>query len=247
MEKTELLKRGEDLARRAENKYTVTNTGFLSPAERYALEHDVNLRNSRMVFRGGHEDAERTMAFFLPEYMEEEELCESDHISAIKISAAFGEPAHRDYMGAVLGMGVDRAWVGDIIIEGSDAFVICQNSVLRHLESIDKVGRYGVKATAVELKEIPQHKRRMQELNFTVMSLRLDAVCSGLFRISRTEAARQINAGNVSLNYEQCIRCDAGVKQGDVISLRGMGKGTLHELGGNSRKGRLFINCLLYK
>ena len=247
MENNELLKRGEDLARRCENKCIVTNTGFLSPAERYALEHDINLRQSRMVFRGGHEDAERTMAFFLPEYMEEEDFDEGEYISAIKITAAFGEPGHRDYMGAVLGMGVERAWVGDIITDGSTAYVLCQPSVLRHLESIDKVGRFGVKAGRIELSQIPVKEKKVQEMNFTVMSLRLDALCSGMFRISRTEAARQINAGNVSLNYSQCLKTDANVKEGDIISLKGSGKGRLKELGGNSRKGRLFVNCEVYK
>lgn len=247
MENNELLKRGEDLARRCENKCIITNTGFLSPAERYALEHDVNLRNSRMVFRGGHEDAERTMAFFLPEYMEEEDFDESEYISAIKISAAFGQPGHRDYMGSVLGMGVDRAWVGDIITDGSTAYVLCQPSVLRHLESIDKVGRYGVKTVSIPLSQIPQKEKKVQEMNFTVMSLRLDALCSGMFRISRTEASRQINAGNVSLNYSQCLKTDASVKEGDIISLRGSGKAKLKELGGNSKKGRLFVICEVYK
>jgi len=247
MENNELLKRGEDLARRCENKCIVTNTGFLSPAERYALEHDINLRMARMLFRGGHAEAERTMCFFLPEYMEEEDFDEAEYISAIKISAAFGQPQHRDYMGAVLGMGVDRAWVGDIITIGSDAYVICQTSVLRHLESIDKVGRYGVKAGCIGLGQIPQKEKKVQEMNFTVMSLRLDAVCAGMFRLSRSEAARQINAGNVSLNYSQCLKTDAPVKEGDIISLKGSGKGKLSELGGNSKKGRLFVSCEVYK
>ena len=247
MENNELLKRGEDLARRCENKCIVTNTGFLSPAERYALEHDVNLRLSRMIFRGGHEDAERTMCFFLPEYMEEEDFDEREYICVIKITAAFGEPGHRDYMGAVLGMGVDRAWVGDIITHGQTAYVLCQPSVLRHLESIDKVGRYGVKAGRIELCDIPHKEKKMQEMNFTVMSLRLDAVCAGMFRLSRTEAARQIAAGNVSLNYSQCLKSDATVREGDIVSLRGGGKGKLSELGGNSKKGRLFVTCEVYK
>ena len=73
MENSELLKRGEDLARRCENKGCLTSTGFLTPAEQYALAHDAELRFSRMVFRGGHEDFERGMAFFLPDYMEEAE------------------------------------------------------------------------------------------------------------------------------------------------------------------------------
>lgn len=247
MENSDLLKRGEDLARRAENKFCVTNTGFLTPAERYALEHDVDLRSSRMVFSGGYADSERTIAFFLPEYMDEDELDVSEHICAIKLTTGFGSPGHRDYMGAVLGMGVGREWVGDIIVDGSTAYILCQPSVLRHLLSIDKVGRYGVKAEEIKLPDIPVKPRKTEERSFTVMSLRLDAVCSGMFRISRTEAARQIEAGNVSLNYAQCFKTDSPVKEGDILSLRGAGKGKLSELGGNSKKGRLFITTEVYK
>lgn len=137
-----------------------------------------SLRFSRMVFRGGHEDFERGMAFFLPDYMEEAELKESEHIRAIKLTAAFGEPAHRDYMGAVLGMGVNREWVGDIIVDGCTAYVLCQPSVLRHLLSIDKVGRCGVRAEEIALSELPHKARQSEERSFTLMSLRLDALCS---------------------------------------------------------------------
>lgn len=247
MENSELLKRGEDLARRAETKFCLTNTGFLSPAERYALEHDVNLRGSRMVFSGGYEGSERTMAFFLPEYMEEDELDVSEHIRAIRLTAGFGTPGHRDYMGAILGMGVGREWVGDIIVDGGTAYILCQPSVLQHLLGIEKVSRYGVKAEEIKLTDIPVRPRKTEERSFTVMSLRLDAVCAGMFRLSRTEAARQIAAGNVSLNYSQCLKADNPVKEGDILSLRGSGKGTLSGIGGNSRKGRLFITTLIYK
>ncbi len=216
MENNELLKRGEDLARHCENKGCLTSTGFLTPAEQYALAHDAELRFSRMVFRGGHEDFERGMAFFLPDYMEEAELIESEHIRAIKLTAAFGEPAHRDYMGAVLGMGVNREWVGDIIVDGCTAYVLCQPSVLRHLLSIDKVGRCGVRVEEIALSELP-HK------------------------------ARQIAAGNVSLNYTECLKGDRSVKEGDIVSLRGAGKGRLKELGGSSKKGRLFVTAEIFK
>ncbi len=247
MEKTELLKRGEDLARRCGQKDVLTNTGFLSPAERYALEHDPALRLSRMRFFGGYPGAERTMAFFLPEYMEEDDPEISEHLRCIRLTAAFDEPGHRDYMGAVLGMGVGREWVGDILVDGQRAYILCQPSVLRHLLGIEKVGRCGVKAEEIALSEIPAGERRTEQRRFTVMSPRLDAVCAGMFRLSRTEAARQIEAGAVSLNYSECLKSDAQLAEGDVISLRGAGKGTLAEIGGSSRKGRLFVTVEVYQ
>ena len=78
------------------------------------------------------------------------------------------------------------------------------------------------------------------------MSLRLDALCSGMFRISRTEAARQIAAGNVSLNYTECLKGDRSVKRGGH-RLAGAGKGRLKELGGSSKKGRLFVTAEIFK
>ena len=211
MEKTELLKRGEDLARRCEQKAALTNTGFLTPAERYALEHDGALRGCRICFAGGYPQAERTMAFFLPDWMEEDMLDPAAHIRALRLTAAFGQPGHRDYMGAILGMGVGREWVGDILVDGEQAIVLCQPSVLRHLLSIDKVGRVGVRAEEIPLSAIPAGEKKTEARSFTVMSPRLDAVAAGMFRLSRGEAARQIAVGNLSLNYEECLKPDAPV------------------------------------
>ena len=80
-----------------------------------------------------------------------------------------------------------------------------------------------------------------------MMSLRLDAVVAGMFRLPRTEAARQIAAGAVSLNYQECLKTDQTVREGDVLSLRGAGKGTVTGTGGTSRKGRLFVYAEIYQ
>ena len=247
MSNEEILKRAEDLARRCEGRGVPTNTGFLTPAERYALEHDPALREANMVFHGGHADAERSIAFFLPDWMEPDALDVSEYIRAIRLTAAFGEPGHRDYLGAILGMGVGREWVGDILVQGETAYVFCQPSVLRHLLSIEKVGRCGVKAEETPLDGVPLQPRKTEERSFTVMSPRLDAVCAGMFRLSRTESARQIEAGLVSLNYTECLKTDQPVSEGDVLSLRGAGKGKLTAFGGSSRKGRLFVTAEIYQ
>ena len=247
MEHEEILKRALDLARRCEGRGVPANTGFLTPAERYALTHEPALREANMVFRGGYPDAERTMAFFLPDWMEEDALELTEYLRALRLRAFFGEPGHRDYMGAILGMGVGREWVGDILVDGPEAIVLCQPSVLRHLLSIEKVGRYGVRAEEITLSEIPVREKHTEERRFTVMSPRLDAVAAGLFHLSRTECARQIALGALSLNYTECLKPDAPVREGDVLSLRGTGKGRVAEIGGSSRKGRLFVTAELYK
>ena len=247
MENHELLKRAEDLRGRAERSGCVTHTGFLTPAERYQLENWAKHSGCRLLFYGGGEDSERTAAFFLPDWMEEDAFDPAEYLSAMKLTAYFGTPGHRDYMGAVLGMGIGREWLGDIQVQGDTAYLFCMPSVLRHLLSIEKVGRVSVKAEELPLSEVPAPKRERKELSFSVMSLRLDAIVAGLFHLSRTEAARQIEAGALTLNYEECFKTDHAVKEGDILSLRGAGKVKVTGTGGTSRKGRLFVYAEIYR
>ena len=247
MENSELLKRARDLAERCERSGTVCVSGFLSPAEQHELQTRLGYIPCGLVFHGGGENCERAAAFFLPDYMTEDMLDVSEYLCAMKLKAYFGQPGHRDYMGALLGMGIGREWLGDIQVEGDTAYVFCMKSVLRHLLSIEKAGRYTVKASQVPLEEVPARKVETESVSFSVMSPRLDAVAAGLFHLSRTEAAKQIAAGNVSLNYGQCLKADCIVKEGDILSLKGKGKGSISGMGGTSRKGRLFVYGEIYK
>ncbi len=247
MENEAILKRAADLARRCAQRDLVTNTGFLTPAERVAVARDPAVRQARLLFSGGYPDAERQMAFFLPDWLEEDAFDVAEHISAICLTASFGRPGHRDYMGAILGMGVGREWVGDILVDGDRAYVLCQPSILNHLLTIEQAGRCSVRAEALALSQLPVPERRTEERRFTVMSARLDAVAAGLFRLSRAEAARQIALGSLHLNYMPCLKPDAPVREGDILSLRGAGKGRVAGLGGSSRKGRLFVTAEFYQ
>lgn len=110
------------------------------------------------------------------------------------------------------------------------------------LLNLDKVGRWGVKTREIPLSEVPVQKRELKEKSFTVKSPRLDAICAGMFFLSRTSAAEAIAQGLVALNYSECLKPDAPVKAGDVISLRGRGKGFVLEAGEReTKKGRLLI------
>ena len=87
----------------------------------------------------------------------------------------------------------------------------------------------------------------MKELIFSVKSPRLDAVCAGMFGLSRTAAAEVITQGSVTLNYAICLKCDAQVKEGDILSMRGRGKGVILDAGGAmSRRGRLFVKTGIF-
>lgn len=245
METSEFYKRIDDLSGRAQRRGIVTRTAFLTPAEQYALQQYYH--GDDLLLTGGQPGCERQMAFFLPEFMTAEDLDISEHIRAVRIEAHFGAPGHRDYLGAMLGLGITRESLGDIRIEEDVACAFCLNTVEPLLlDELSKVGRFGVTVAPCALGDVPPPVRKVKALSFTVKSLRLDAVTASLFGLSRTAAAEQIRMGLVSLNYSICDKTDAPVKEGDVISLRGHGKGCLRALGGRSKKDRLFVEAEVY-
>ena len=126
MENNELLRRAEDLRGRCERSGSVTRTGFLTPAERMELENWARRRaDCRVLFSGGRPECERTVCFFLPDWLGEEDFDPGEELRAIRITAHFGTPGHRDYMGALLGMGIGREWLGDIWVDEGTAIVFC--------------------------------------------------------------------------------------------------------------------------
>ncbi len=247
MEK-ELEKRIEELAARCERQSVVTATGFLTVAEQAEVTAWAKrLDGVTLHLDGGGSVCERKCAFFLPYWMDETDFDPAEHIRSVKVTAYFGAPTHRDYMGAALALGIRREWIGDFLVRDAAAYIFCLPSVEGLLvEELTKAGRVSLKTESCPLHEVPAPERKVKKLTFTVKSLRLDAVAGNMFGLSRTAAAELIRAGAVSLNYVPCLHTDAPVSAGDVISIRGRGKGAVAAIGGQSRKDRTFLEAEIY-
>ena len=156
MEKNDVIRRADDLAERCDRSGEVTFSRFLTPAEQYEIENSLNISGDcQMKLFGGNPDTERKMMFFIPPYYGEEQFDPFDEIKIIRIEAYFGTPGHRDYLGSLLGLGVERDCIGDIEIKENVAYVYCMRSVLNHLLTLDKVGRCGVKSKQVDREDVP--------------------------------------------------------------------------------------------
>ncbi len=247
MEK-DLEKRIEDLADRCQRQSMVTSTGFLTMAEQMDVAAWAKrLRDVPLHLDGGGPRCERKCAFFLPYWQEEADFDPAEYIRAVAVTAYFGQPTHRDYMGAALGLGIRREWIGDFRVLGDRAYIFCLPSVEKLLtEELTKAGHVTLKTVPCPLADVPAPERKVKKVRFTVKSLRLDAVAGDMFGISRTAAAELIRAGAVSLNYAVCLHVDAPISEGDVISIRGRGKGAVSAIGGQSRKDRTFVEAEIY-
>ncbi len=249
METTELFPRLRDLHKRCSNKNIITNTFFLTPREQLeALEFCRRELGCSPFFFGGYPEAERRMAFFLPDWQEEESFDPSPYLKAIEAKTPFAALSHRDFLGSLMGMGIERECVGDILVRGDAAWFFLTPAITPHvLDSMVHVGREGVSLSEIDFEALPRFEQDLEEITFTVQSLRIDAVVSGIFRVSRSSVQDLVMRGDVTLNYFPCLDKDAPVQEGDMISLRHHGKARVLSADGKSKKGRTFVTAGLFK
>ena len=239
-----LLARVLDKLEQAERRNVPAQTGFLSQAERAAVEGLLNLcGHPRHIFSGGYEGAERTVCAFLPDWQEAEDWDAGEALGVVQ--AAFPRNAsltHRDILGSVMGIGITREKVGDILLDGESAQIIAlREAVPILLSQLTQAGRYPLKCREVGLSQLRAAPPEVRQIRDTVATLRLDAVAAVGFSIGRSKAAALIESGKLMLNHRECVKPDRQVAEGDVLSCRGLGKCVVKELLGESRKGRVMI------
>lgn len=240
-----LLAGVEDKYRRCSEQYMITYTNFLdlrqrSLIERHWREMSRGGSDVRLEFYGGYDDAERTVAVFLPDYAEVSDcaLC----VIRVKSPAGGKQLTHRDYLGSLTGLGIKREMTGDILTAENGADIIVLEEVKDFiLLNYSKAGRTSLTPEAVELSELYIPEKKSVLIKDTVASLRLDNVISSAFRTSRAKAADAIRSGVVFVNSMQSEKPDMSVEEGAKLVLRGKGKAYLKEVCGRTRKDRIAV------
>lgn len=239
-----LLSRGLDKLNEARERNIPAVTGFLSPGEQESLKKLIAASGApRHLFFGGRPEAERQVCLFLPHWMEEESVQPREILRALRLSWYREDSlTHRDILGAVMGLGIRRETVGDILMTEESCDLLVVQSVAGYLlENITKAGRVPLKGEEIELNHLHLPVQEVKNFRDTVAALRLDSVLAAGFSVSRTKAAELIRAGRVSVNWKEELRPDRSVEEGAVISCRGLGKCRLSEVGDTGRKGRIRI------
>ena len=238
-----------DKAEQASERNIPAATDFLSPQQRaQALDllRLAGISESAYVLQGGYEGAERQVLQFLPDWMEPE----SAEAPIRCLRAVFREEeklSHRDFLGSLMGMGIVREKVGDILVAPGSADLLVLEGVADFLlQSWNSAGRAKLRVSAIEPENLHIPTVQRKEVRDTVSSLRLDAVAASGFRLARGKAAALIESGKVQLNWRECVKPDKLLEAGDVVSARGFGKFELSEVGGLTRKGRISIVLQVY-
>jgi len=258
-----LYARAEELTRRAENGVPASGT-FLTFGEQNAVSSYMrSLRmGERLLLWGGYEDAERKKAFFVPDRLlpitEEDDITYllqssfGDPISALELTGSgYKELGNRDWLGAILNLGVERDACGDIRTAGSHtAYMVCDRSVAGLiLSDLIRVGKDTVKVREISFYELAEllPEREYEKISDTVPAARLDAVVGALCRLPREKAKNAVLSGAVQKGGEPAQKPDAVVENGDIISVRGYGKFRIVSVDEKNKKGRLRMSALKYK
>lgn len=232
-------KRFEELYERAHIRHTSEYTDFLNLNEISKLK-SLNLVCSLF---GGYEGAERCVAAFGENVVYP--------ITCIKIEPKgrkFAEKlSHRDYLGTIIGTGISRTLIGDIITHGDTAYVFCISSIADYIvQSVDRVRHTSVKCTVTaELPEELSAKPDVTKVN--VASIRLDAVIAAVYRLSRNEAAKLIKTEKVFINARLETKESKELGEGDIVSVRGKGRFVFENEEHRTKKDRLVIAVRIYK
>ena len=236
---------------------------FLSPADAAFLKRlatERGIMGSLFLF-GGYDGAERQIPVILPEYVSgydgnasqkareffPEEISEA--VRAIRIKGSgYRSLSHRDYLGSLLALGIERDRLGDIVIENEhEAAVFCSGSVREYLlTSLDRIASDKVKVTEFIPDAEYRAKRDFLPISDTVASERLDCVVAALTNLSREKAQSAIRGGLCELDYTVEERCDREIIPPCIISVRGHGKYNILSFDGETRRGRLRLVAQKY-
>lgn len=246
-----IQKRLLDLSRAASRRGIVTFSNFLNLNEQHLFHQITADLETSYQLSGGYEFAERQMIAFIPDALYYASADENLHYPIICLrfypkNLKFAEKlTHRDILGSLMHLGVDRSRIGDIKLNESDYYIFCEESIAGFLlQSLDKIRHTPVKGAYSAPTELAKQEFKITE--GIVSSNRLDSVVSFLTKQSRTQSSAYIQSQKVFVNACIATSNSYECKEGDVISIRGFGKYIFAGTNGQTRKGRMKITIQQY-
>lgn len=248
-EERRLVRRAEELCQTAMARGIPRYSGFLSDREQMLALAGVNRAGCQCArFWGGWPDAERKVLCIEPPDAWQEQPVTALRIAA-RVESGAQRPGHRDYLGAILGLGLERTCIGDLLTAENHVVyaMVLDNKVDFLVANLVSVGRFPVETAvcdAVPETVLQGPERTLREA--TVPSLRADSVLAAMMHTSRAVAAQAIAGGRVEINHLPLHATHEPVYEKDLFTVRGVGRYRLQAVGGTSKKGRIFISFFQY-
>lgn len=235
-----LLDKAYDAIYLAERRNIPRFLGFLNEHESLYVRQHLP-KSADITFFGGYPDAVRLMMGA---------SADEDSFPITALEFCYREQddlRHRDFLGALMAMGIRRDTLGDILTGKGRTVIFVRDDIVPFLLSdVDKIGRVGVKVGYADVDDLPIPDD-IEELLFTLSSLRLDAFVAAAAHLSRDKAARLIKNELVMVDHVTDTEVSSQLKEGMTVTIRKHGKYVLTELRGTSKKGKLRLSVKHYR
>ncbi|MCU6709454.1 YlmH/Sll1252 family protein [Paenibacillus sp. J5C_2022] len=243
-EEKPFIDRAEEWIERSAQLHELRRTDFLDPRQGEIVAMLAN-RNGDVTVRleGGHPGAERKRAIIAPDYRHLED--EPMGIAVLEVTApgtSFAALDHGDFLGSILGLGVKRDVIGDIHPHDSFCHILVTEEmadyVLIHLRQVHRIH---VLSELLPLEKLKPAVQKLEETSLSVASMRLDGIASDVFRISRSKVVDPIRAGRCRVNWRTEENPSTLLNEGDVVSMKGLGRFKVLQVDGMTKKGRIRV------
>ena len=232
------------------NKITTTN--FLNLSEQNTVQAMMNyIKINTYVFFGAYPKSERKLAFFYPEKFNHA-IVESNFknfISVIRITLPkdlHSKYSHKQYLGGLMKLGIEREKIGDILVFNNGADIIISKDISTYiLDNLHTLTRF--KSSDFELLDYTNIRGpnfKYEELKIIIPSLRLDTIIAALIHVSRNEACKLIVSEKIFVNFQLQSKSTKLIKENDIITIRGKGRFNIVQILGNTKKGNIIVKIL---
>ena len=231
-----------------EKQNKIQYTDFLSPVELQILKNVLNsIGYKNYVIYGVTSNSQRNIIVLFPGKLDEvfknnnfdfNTIC-----NTIRITNLSEEMEHKRFLGGLIKLGVKREKIGDIIVYEGGADIIVLKEItkflLLHLQELTRFKNSNIEV--IDICDTIQKEQEFEDMKIIVSSLRLDNIVAELARTSRSKANLILSEERVFVNYEGEFKNTKLIKQGDIITIRGIGKFVIDEIAGNTKSGRFII------
>ncbi len=231
-----LYSRADDALRLSSLRKKPFFLGFLNEREQFMLKNYISQFDCFCRFYGGYDGAVRNI-LSVSVYEIDDNIFPIDVVYfKYRKSDAL---SHRDFLGALMNLGIERSSIGDIIVNEGCAVCYVRQEIGDYVRSqISKIGRVGVKIVSGNECNITTGCN-IESLSFIVNSMRLDVIVAAITGLSREKTAALILAGKTFVNYTENKNVSHILKEDDILTIRGNGKFIIKEQAGVTKKGRL--------
>lgn len=243
-----------DKVKFAKQNEKIQYTDFLDMYQVSITEKFMKKNNLKNYFLyGGFDNAERKILIIYPEdyTMDMVEKNYSKIINVIRITLPEdekGKYSHRNYLGGIIKLGIERKKVGDILVSDEGADILVKEETCKSLQhELGTLTRFQhANIEIIELSEIKKQEIKLEKLTIIIPSLRLDNFVSNLAKTSRNNAVEIINSERVFINGQNEMKPSKPIKEGDILTIRGKGRFIIKEFSGTTKSGRTIVEVEKY-